>query len=128
MELFSIVLKLLVPAFLAVGVLHLWLGVRADVLLGAKLAPEALADPALDSQNRFYGVAYGCYGILLYVCATDIGRYAVILDCVLFATFAGGLARMVSMGTHGRPPPLILVLLASELLLPPALAGWARLL
>jgi hypothetical protein len=128
MELFTIILKLLVPVFLAVGVLHLWLGARADVLLGAKLPSEALSDPALDSQNRFYGVAYGCYGILLYVCATDLARYAVIFNCVLLATFAGGLARLVSIMTHGRPPPLILALLASELLAPPILAGWVYIL
>jgi len=124
MELFVITLKVLVPVFLAVGVLHLWLGVRADVLLGAKLPPEALSDPALNSQNRFYGVAYGGYGVLLYVCATDLGRYDVIFDCVLLATFAGGIARLVSIVTHGVPPGLILALLASELLVPPILAGW----
>ena len=124
MEFFTIILKVLVPVFLVVGLLHLWLGARADVLLGAKLPPEALSDPAVDSQNRFYGVAYGCYGILLYVCSMDLARYATIFDCVLFATFAGGLARLVSMVTHGRPPPLILALLASELLVPPILVGW----
>ncbi len=124
MELFAIILKVLAALFLMVGAVHLWLGVRADVLLGAKLPPEALSDPALNSQNRFYGVAYGGYGVLLYLCATDLGRYAIVLDSVLLATFAGGLARLVSIATHGTPPPPILALLASELLLPPVLAGW----
>lgn len=124
MALFSTFLIVLVPVFLAVGVLHLWLGVKADVLLGAKLPPEALSDPALNSQNRFYGVAYGGYGILLYVCATDLVTYEIIFNCLLFATFAGGLARLVSIVTHGMPPPLILGLLASELLAPPVLVGW----
>ena len=57
MKTLELVLKLCAPVFLLVGVLHLAIGVEADVLLGAKLPAAALADPALDSQNRFYGVA-----------------------------------------------------------------------
>ena len=44
--------------FFIVGALHLTLGLNADVLLGAKVPAETLSDPALDSQNRFYGVAF----------------------------------------------------------------------
>jgi hypothetical protein len=47
------VLELLAPVCLSVGALHLALGVGADVLLGAQLPVVALADRALDSQNRF---------------------------------------------------------------------------
>jgi Domain of unknown function (DUF4345) len=117
-------LKLIAPVFLVVGAFHLVLGVSADVLLGAKLPAEALADPALNSQNRFYGVAFSLYGVLLYVCATDLSKYAVVLRCVLWVFFAAGLARLVSIATHGVPPPLVLVLLATEIALPPLLHLW----
>lgn len=117
-------LKVVAPVFVAVGALHLALGVGADVLLGAKLPAEALGDPALNSQNRFYGMAFGLYGVLFYLCATDLPKYATVLRCVLWAFFAAGLARLVSIATHGVPPPLVLALLASELALPPLLHLW----
>ncbi len=49
---------------------------------------------------------------------------ATVLRCVLWVFFAAGLARLVSIAIHGIPPPLILYLLASELLLPPVLVWW----
>ena len=117
-------LKLIAPVFFIVGALHLVLGLGADVLLGAKLPPEVLADPALDSQNRFYGVAFTLYGVLLFVCAADISRYTIVLRCILWVFFAAGLARFVSLALYGSPPPLIWALLATEVLPPPALMWW----
>jgi len=117
-------LKLAAPVFVLVGALHLVLGVGADALLGAKLPPEALIDPALNSQNRFYGVAFGLYGLLLYLCATNLPKYATVLRCVLWVFFAGGLARVISIVTHGVPPPQVLALLVTEIVLPPLLHLW----
>jgi hypothetical protein len=84
----------------------------------------ALADAALNSQNRFYGIAFSLYGVLLFLCATDLQRYATVLRCVLWVFFAAGLARLVSIATHGVPPPLVLALLVTELALPPILHLW----
>jgi hypothetical protein len=117
-------LKISAPTFVLVGALHLALGVGADVLLGAQLPAEALSDAALNSQNRFYGVAFSLYGVLLYLCATDLSKYATVLRCVLWVFFAAGLARLVSVATHGVPPPLVLALLGSEIALPPMLHLW----
>jgi Domain of unknown function (DUF4345) len=121
---FAIVLRLVAPIFVMVGALHLVLGVGADVLLGARLPLEALSDPTLDSQNRFYGVAFTLYGVLLFHCASDLRKYATVLRCVLWVFFAAGLARLVSIATHGMPSPLVLGLLASELAAPPLLQLW----
>lgn len=108
-----------------VGALHLVLGVRAEVLLGANLPPETLRDATLDSQNRFYGVAFTLNGVLMMLCATDLPRYRGVLLCLLGVLFAAGLARLVSVATHGLPAAPVLALLASELLLVPLLALWA---
>lgn len=124
MSLLAPLLKVAAPVFVLVGVTHLAMGVGADVLLGARLPAEALVDPALNSQNRFYGVAFSLYGVLLYLCATDLPKYATVLRCVLWVFFAAGLARLVSIATHGVPPPLVLALLATELALPPLLHLW----
>jgi hypothetical protein len=124
MHTLAMLLKLASPFFVAAGTLHGVLGVGADVLLGARLPPEALSDPVLDSQNRFYGVAFMLYGALLWLCATDLDRYATVLRCLLWVFFAAGAARLVSAALHGIPPPAVIALLASELLLPPALSAW----
>ena len=120
----ALFLKIAASVFVLVGALHLVLGVGADVLLGANLPAEALSDAALNSQNRFYGVAFSLYGVLLYLCATDLPKYATVLRCVLWVFFAAGLARVVSIATHGVPPPLVLALLVTELALPPLLHLW----
>jgi hypothetical protein len=119
-----VVLKIAAPIFFIVGALHLTLGVGADVLLGAKLSADAIADPALDSQNRFYGVSFILYGVLLYLCSTNIPKYAPVLRCVLWVFFAGGVARIVSIAIYGFPPPLVIALLVGELLPPPLFAWW----
>ena len=124
MRTLSLFLKVLAPVFLIVGALHLVLGLNADALLGAKVPTEALSDPALDSQNRFYGVAFTVYGVLLFVSATDLPKYATVLRCVLWVFFAAGVARLVSIATHGVPPAPVVLLLGSELLAPPLLLFW----
>jgi hypothetical protein len=124
MRALALVLKLSAPVFVLVGALHLMLGVGADVLLGAKLSAEAISDPALDSQNRFYGVSFSVYGVLLFLCSTDIPKYATVLRCLLWVFFAAGIARFISIALYGTPPPLVVALMASELLIPPVLLWW----
>jgi hypothetical protein len=120
----ALVLKISAPIFVVISAVHLALGAGADVTLGAKLPAEALADPVLNSQNRFFGVSFALYGVLLYLCATDLRKYAAVLQCVIWVFFAGGLARLVSVATHGVPPVLVIGLLISELAIPPVLAIW----
>jgi hypothetical protein len=124
MQSFSLILKLAAPVFFIAGALHLALGAGADVLLGAQLPAEALADAALDSQNRFYGVSFTLYGVLLFLCSTNLSKYATVLRCVIWVFFAAGVARLLSLATHGVPPPPVIGLLASELFIPPLLAWW----
>jgi hypothetical protein len=124
MHTLALFLRVIAPIFVLVGALHLVLGLGADALLGAKVPPDALADPGLDSQNRFYGTAFMLYGVLLWLCSTDLARYATVLRCVLWVFFASGLARLVSILIYGAPPPLIVMLLLSELLGPPLMLWW----
>lgn len=124
MRVLAITLKFIAPIFFIAGALHLALGLGADALLGAKISAEVMADAALDSQNRFYGVAFTLYGVLLFLCSTNIPKYATVLRCVLWVFFAGGIARIVSIAIYGFPPPLVIVLLVGELLPPPLFAWW----
>lgn len=111
-------------AIVLVGALHLVLGLGADVMLGARLSAETISNPALDSQNRFYGVAFTLYGVLCFLCASDLARYAPVLRCVIWVLFAAGCARLVSIAIYGLPPPPMLLLTAIELIVPPILALW----
>lgn len=117
-------LRIAGAGFILVGALHLVLGLNADVLLGARLPAATIADPALDSQNRFYGVAFTLYGVLCFLCASDIARYAPVLRCMIWVFFAAGCARLVSVAIYGLPPQPVIALLVIELVGPPLLARW----
>jgi len=120
----ALVLKVTAPVFILVGALHLVFGVGADILLGANIPADVAADPVLDSQNRFYGIAFTLYGVLLILCSSNIQKYSAVLKCVIWVFFAAGVARLISIGLYGLPSNLVLLLLGSELLLPPILALW----
>ena len=120
------VLGLFALVIFLVSALHLALGVQADAMLGAIVPASAVSDPSLDSQNRFYGMAFSLYGAVFYLCSTDLKRYGPALNAALLCFFLGGLARLVSWAAHGAPAPLVILLAASELLLPPVLFFWLR--
>lgn len=124
MKAYSLVLKLSAGVFFVVALLHVGLGPAADALLGAALPPEVLADPVLDSQNRFYGMSFAVYGVLFILGSRDVVKHGAMLRCLLWTFFAGGLARLVSMAAVGAPSVLVLGLTAVELALPPALLLW----
>jgi len=118
MQLFPRALKILGVLFLLPCILHLTLGLGADTMLGAQVPKAAAGDPGLDSQNRFYGVIFSLYGILLIACANDLAKYATILRLLLWVFFAGGIARLVSIAVVGMPPAAVVVLLITELVIP----------
>ena len=126
MRRFRLFLLIIAPIFFIVGALHLVLGLGADALLGATIDPTTMSDPALDSQNRFYGVAFTLYGALLFLCVTDIPKYSTVLRYVVWVFFAAGVARLLSIVIHGVPPPSILLLTGSELAAPLLLVWLSR--
>ena len=126
MKSLSLVLRLASLVFFSVAAVHLILGLGADQLLGAVVPAEALTEPSLDSQNRFYGVSFAFYGVALNICAGDPKRFKPILEAALIVFFLAGCARLVSWGLHGAPAVLVIALMAAELALPPLLYAWLR--
>ena len=122
----SLFLKITAPIYLFIGALHLILGLNADVALGANLPVAVLGDPVLDSQNRFFGVSFSVFGVLFYLCATDLEKYEKVFICLLAVFFAGGIARLVSMALVGVPSMQVVVLTGLELLMPPLLVIWYK--
>jgi hypothetical protein len=121
-----LVLRLFAAIFLIVGLLHISLGLGADAMLGAAPSAEALSNPSLDSQNRFYGAAFMIYGVLIWMFTTDMDRYAPVFRAVMIVFFIGGLARIASALAVGPPASAIQFLWAIELLFPPILLWWER--
>lgn len=119
-----VVLRAVAPVFFLIGAGHLVLGVGAEVQLGAQVSAQSLADPVLDSQNRFYGVVFTVYGALLWLAAGDLRRYGPVVKVLLWVFLAGGVARLVSLAVVGVPTALVLVLTALELLIPPPMLLW----
>jgi len=117
-------LRLASPLFLAAGGLHVALGLQADMLLGAMVSAQTQIDAGLDSQNRFYGACFMVYGVLLWLSTSDLRRYAPVVSVLLWALLAAGLVRFISVWKFGWPPPLISLLFALEVLLPPVVLIW----
>jgi hypothetical protein len=117
-------LKVVASVPVLVGILHLVLGLHADVLLGARLPAAVIADPALDSQNRFYGVAFMLYGVVLFVGGSDLERYLPMVRSALWIFLAAGVARLVSILLYGLPPPLVMTRLLVEVVGTPMLLMW----
>lgn len=126
MKLFPMTLRAASAVFFAVAAVHLALGLGADQMLGAAVPVEALNEPSLDSQNRFYGVSFAFYGVVLYIAAGDLRRFRPILEGALLVFFLAGCARLVSWWLMGQPAPLVVGLMVTELVLPPVLYGWLR--
>jgi hypothetical protein len=102
--------------------LHGALGVGGDGMIGVPIQP--LVDATLDSQNRFYGVAFGICGALLLYCSFDIKRFSGILRIIFAGIFAAGGARFLAYFAHGLPSPEVQFLWATEICIPPLLWLW----
>jgi predicted branched-subunit amino acid permease len=124
MRIFVLVLRTFVPVLLAVAAVHLVYGVSAEAMLGAKLPQETINEPSLNSQNRFYGVSYALYGVVLWLCAKDINRFEPIFKAAMWISLAAGASRLVAWALHGAPAPLVVILLATELVFPVVLLLW----
>lgn len=125
MRAFAVFLTLFgVGCFLA-GCLHLISGPGADVTLGAQLG-QAVNDPVLDSQNRFYGAIFAGYGLLFVLASRNPEHYRALITMLSLIFFAGGLARCIAWLASGAPSNWAIALLASELLIPPIILMWQR--
>jgi hypothetical protein len=119
-----IFLRLFGMICVAVGLLHVVLGLGADNLLGAGLGRETIANASLDSQNRFYGAAFMLFGVVAWICSNDLKQHALLFRLTMLMFFIGGVARLISAAIYGSPSLLIQLLAVSELALPPLMIWW----
>ena len=117
-------LRLLAPVFFVIAAMHLVFGLDAESMLGAQVSAQTAMDPTLNSQNRFYGVAFALYGVVLYMSARDLPRYEPVLKASMIVFFAAGLSRLVSWAIEGRPSLPVALLTGVELVAPWLLLLW----
>jgi hypothetical protein len=101
-------------------------GLYADAMFGARVSAEMAHNASLDSQNRFYGITFSMLSVALFIAATDLRRYRLIVVATLAVLFAAGLARIVSWALYGSPAPMIVGIAIADLLLPPIFYVWLR--
>jgi Domain of unknown function (DUF4345) len=117
-------LKVLGTTIVAIGLLKVVMGAKADRLLDESIPLAAVMHPSIDSQIRFYGGAFSVYGVLLWLCANDITKYADVFKVLMIVFFLAGLARIPAFFLRGRPSLVIAALWALEVIVPPLLLWW----
>lgn len=121
---FAITLRVLSASLLGISLLHLFLGLNADALLGVDLSTQVIVNSGLSSQNRFFGVAYAIYAVILWLAASELPRYKPVLQAALIVTMIAGASRFIPWVDFGAPPVPVIFLLATELLIPPVMLLW----
>jgi hypothetical protein len=92
-----------------------------EALAGPSPAPSAEWAPTMDSELRFYAALWGAYGLLLLLTARDYEGRASWVPWLATVFFAGGVGRVLSWVSVGAPHPFFLMLMATELIVPPVL-------
>lgn len=99
----------------------------ATVAFGSAIVPgDNAAGASVESELRFFAAYWAAVGVALAWVARDLERRATELRWVLGAIFLGGTGRALAWADAGRPHELFVVLMAIELLLPPAVLAWHR--
>jgi len=89
------------------------------IVFGPKAIPGSVSvNATMDSEDRFYAVLFGAYGVALLWCIKDIERKSAIVYVLALTFFAGGLARLVSVASVGFPNTFFIVMTGLELLIP----------
>jgi uncharacterized protein DUF4345 len=95
------------------------------VIAGAKSLPgQKRANPAVESELRFYAAFYVAYGVVALRTAPRAEKATMAVRGLGSALFLAGLARAGGWLTVGKPHGLQRGLLAIELLGPPLILAW----
>jgi Domain of unknown function (DUF4345) len=109
---------------LSVAFIHAFLGTEGEVLIGAYWPKDLLKDATIDSQDRFYGVAFALYAVVLWQSANDLPRFSPVLKSAFVVFFLSGCARFIALAITGMPSKAIIFLWVLELVCPPLLLWW----
>jgi hypothetical protein len=110
--------------FYAVGAVATAAGLHTVIAGGRSVAGEDTANPAIESELRFYSAFYVAYGLAALRVAPRADSDTAAARALAGALFLGGLARAGGWLAAGRPHEMQRGLLALELAGPPAVVAW----
>jgi Domain of unknown function (DUF4345) len=120
----TILVRILCFIPFATGALDLVLGAKAFSPLGTQISTEALADPSLNSQIRFFGAIWLGFGCLLWHSSSDLKTHATWFRLMGFTLVLSGVGRLISWIQFGVPVTPFIGATLVELLLIPCLLLW----
>jgi hypothetical protein len=126
MRALSLVVKTLCLIPLATGGLDLLLGAKALGATGAHLPVDALSDPTLNSQLRFFGAIWLGFGVMLWCTTTDLKANAAWFQLLCGVLVLSGVGRVISLVQFGLPAPAFVGAIVVELVLIPLVLLWHR--
>jgi hypothetical protein len=95
------------------------------VVRGARSVPaQRLANPAVESELRFYAAFYVATGLVALRVAPRADRDTTAVRALAGALLLAGLGRVIAWRNVGPPHLVQRALLAIELTAPPAVVGW----
>lgn len=109
----------------ASGVVATLAGLHTVVAGARSIVGQRQADPAVESELRYYSAFYVAYGLHLLGLARSGADDAAVRRAA-GAVFLGGLARAGAWNAAGAPNRVQRALLAIELAGPPGLVVWQR--
>ncbi len=111
--------RLLQALMAALGVILLIRFAAPGIISGGEpYADDGVVDVLLDSEFRFLSVLAGSIGVAFLWMIPRIERYAALLTILAAGSFAGGMARLLSMAQHGLPPNKAVIAAGIELVVP----------
>jgi Domain of unknown function (DUF4345) len=120
----KIVLRTLCVIPLATGVLDFFLGAGALAVVDTALPGEAMADPSLNSQLRFFGAIWFGFGLLLWHVAGDLKTHATWFRLMCFVLILSGIGRLISWVEFGTPAIPFVVATVIEVIVIPFMLFW----
>lgn len=98
----------------------------AGMLVGPKILPgsDSQLDATTDSEYRFLSAFWFATAPVIWSAIPRIEERTGLARCLAAAVFAGGLARLVSWRTSGRPHSAFIAATALELVGVPAVMVW----
>jgi hypothetical protein len=126
MKVFRIAMFALSLFPLLTGIIDLVFAAHAINLLGPELQQEALSNPTLNSQIRFFGAIWIGYGAALVLVGINPVAHATMFRLLAAFLILSGLGRLASVVQFGLPAAPLIGATIAELFFVPLVVLWHR--
>jgi Domain of unknown function (DUF4345) len=124
MRVLTLVVRILCIIPFATGAVDLLLGANALNTVGVQLSDEALTEPSLNSQLRFFAAIWLGFGFMVWHATSDLTKHAAWFRLMCFALILSGVGRLISLIQFGIPAAPFVVATIIELVVIPLVLLW----